>query len=499
MLRFCRPVSLLALGAACLAALPAGAAELPHLRALTEDGARVSALVVDLDQRAIIAELNPRQRLTPASITKLYVAAAALKRWGPDHRFTTRLLTGGAIENGVLHGDLVLLGSGDPSLDHARLWRLAMRLRQRGVHTVDGDLIVNNSLFGPVVCITVDRCEAREYSENSYDAPVSSAGTNFSNVEVTVIPADAPGEPAALVFMPPGLTGFAIEGEVKTVPAGERARISAWRETEYGRSTVSVSGQVPVGGGPYSVLRSVPYPAHYTAKMLATVLALSGVKVTGQSAVVSTPVPEGYRSVASVVSPSLANQLRNMMAYSNNYMADVLTLDLLAYAPQAPETPVLALPRAGQILAELARGANAEAERWLGPPLQETPLAIDTGSGLSVTNKLSAHDVVALLAHMYREPGLFPAFLGSLAVPDYTPSGLLQGQAQAWGTRVAVKSGTLTEPVTVRAVAGYFRFTDGGWGAFAVLVNGGEGWPHIPIYTAIDALRADLLAILAEY
>lgn len=482
-------------------ALPVWAQEpLSRLGALTDAGARISALVVDLDERAVIAALNPGQRLTPASVTKLYTTAAALRRWGPDHRFVTRLASAGSIEEGVLHGDLVLVGAGDPGLDHADLWRLVARLRQRGVTRIEGNLVVNDSLFGPVACLTLDRCQAQRYSEHSYDAPLSAAGVNFSNVEITVIPADTPGQPANLVWMPPALEGFDIAGEVLTVKAGEPASLYAWRSTAFDQSTLTVAGQVPVGSGRHSILRSVSNPSLYTGKLLAAILKASGIAVTGEIVVDSGHLPDTYAALASVVSPPLANQLRTMLTYSNNYMADVLTLDLLAYDESAATHKALALPRAAHTLEGLAQRANKAAAQWLGQtPTTNAPLTIDTGSGLSITNRLSARDIVSLLAFMYHREGLFPSFLGSLPVPKYTPSGTLKNGNRDWSTRMAAKTGTLTEPVTVRALAGYLRLEDGHWGAFAVLINGSEQRAWIPFDDAMQALRGDLEDILAQH
>lgn len=472
---------------------------LPSLRALDQHGARVAALVVNLDKPAVIASLHSQQRLTPASVTKLYTTAAALRRWGPDHRFTTRLVTDAEIADGVLHGDLILLGAGDPALTHADLWLLVARLRQRGITRISGDVVVNISLFGPVGCITKDRCHAQEYSEHSYDAPVSAAGVNYSNLEITVLPAAQPGEPATLVFMPPLLDGFSVTGAVTTVQADEPASLFAWRATGLGVSTVHVTGQVPVASGRHSILRSVANPSRYAGQVLAAVLAGSGIMVKGEVAVRTRAVPNGYRTLASVVSQPLANQLRNMLTYSNNYMADMLTLDLLAYDEDAKNADALTLPRAASYLVNLAKQANRQAADWLGPAKANIPLTIDTGSGLSITNRISARDIVALLAFMAQDKGLFPAYAGALPVPRYTPSHTLKGGNQAWANRLSAKTGTLTEPVTVRALAGYLRLHNGDLGAFAVLVNGSKKDQWISFDATMAALMSDLEAILAGH
>ncbi len=467
---------------------------LPALRALAGDQARVSALVVDLGSKQTLASLAPKTRLTPASVSKLYAAAGALGRWGPDHRFVNRVASRGEVRDSTLTGDLVLIGAGDPGLDYSRLSLLASRLRQRGIKRVTGDLVINDSLFGPVPCLTEDRCAARQVSENSYDAPLSAAGVNFSNVEVTIIPAREPDLPARLTLMPPGLKGFSLRGDIATGEPDTRAAYWAWRATDGHRQTLHLAGVVPAGGGHFSLLRSVSEPSRYAGQVLKAVLAGQGIDVDGTVRVDHAPPDPDLITLAEETSPALANQLRDMMAYSNNYMADVLTLGLAAEADSRS-----GLAAASAMLAELGRRANAEAEPWLGTFPEDPPLTLTTGSGLSVDNRLSAADVVSLLAYMYRQPALFPALIGSLPVPQYTPSRSVKNGNNDFAMRVAAKTGSLTEPVSVRAYAGYLRLEDGGWGAFAVIINGTEANPDIRFQDSMGAIRSDLERILAEY
>lgn len=481
-----------------LAAHAADDGPLPALRALAADQARVSALVVDLGNQQTLAAVEPRTRLTPASVSKLYAAAGALERWGPDHRFVNRVASRGEVRDGTLAGDLVLVGAGDPGLDHTRLSLLASRLRQRGIERVAGDLVINDSLFGPVPCLTEDRCAARQVSENSYDAPLSAAGVNFSNVEVTIIPGRQADEPARLTLMPPGLDGFALRGDVVTGNPDTRAAYWAWRATDGDQQTLHLAGVVPAGGGHFSLLRSVARPSRYTGQVFKAVLNGQGIDVKGMVRVDHDPPDPALTTLTEETSPTLANQVRDMMAYSNNYMADVLTLGLAADA-DTPGEGKPGLAAASGILAELGRRANEEAAPWLGAFPDDPPLTLTTGSGLSVDSRLSAADVVSLLAYMYRQPALFPALIGSLPVPQYTPSRSVKNGNNDFAMRVAAKTGSLTEPVSVRAYAGYLRLKDGGWGAFAILINGTEAKPEIRFEDSMGAIRADLERILAEY
>src|SRR5699024_10651443 len=173
------------------ATTPAAQAQwLPELRALANDNAQVTALVVDLDDKNVIAALNPDLRLTPASVSKLYAAAGALQSFGPDHRFTTRFATDGKVNGNVLWGDLVFVGGGDPTLDTARLRTLIQRLKAVGVNHITGDLVIDNGLFGHFSCQIKDRCEAHTLANRAYSAPLSAAGINFGTIGITIRPGE---------------------------------------------------------------------------------------------------------------------------------------------------------------------------------------------------------------------------------------------------------------------------------------------------------------------
>ncbi|HYP79780.1 MAG TPA: D-alanyl-D-alanine carboxypeptidase, partial [Steroidobacteraceae bacterium] len=120
---------LLLSGGLLLAALAAQAADFENLSRLTGQGALVSAVVWDLDSDRKLAELDAAQRLTPASLSKIVIAAAALDTWPPDTTFATELRAAVATQGETLPGNLVLRGSGDATLDETTLWALAAQLR----------------------------------------------------------------------------------------------------------------------------------------------------------------------------------------------------------------------------------------------------------------------------------------------------------------------------------------------------------------------------------
>lgn len=476
------------------AVVPSQASErypMPDLHHLVSLGARVSARVIDLETGHTLTTINPAQALIPASVTKLYTSAAALDRWGAAKRFVTRVMRQGNIQGGVLHGNLVLMGGGDPDLTNAQLWTLAQRVRNAGIHSVTGHLVVEAQYFGPVPCVTSDRCQAAEVSRDAYNAPLSSAGVDYSNACLSVSPGPYVGAPAHLAFEPFDIPMLTIRGHINTLPAGHGSQIEVVRHNIQGREVFEVSGSISKGVMTQRFYRSVAAPDRFAGEVFRAFLLQAGIKVHGRVTIIPAPgKPSPVVTVAQVKGTPLGELLRGMMVYSNNYMADTLALDwAVAVGASVPVT----LTEVGKRLTAYAQGIDATSPYlWAqdGAPL------IKSGSGLTVGNRLSANDVTALLAHEYHHYADFPAFLAGLTVPDQSPVIMLKGEDGAWNTRIAAKTGSLDQPVSVFALAGYVRLRHGHWGAFAVLVNGSDARPHIGLFKVVSAVRSDLGALL---
>jgi serine-type D-Ala-D-Ala carboxypeptidase/endopeptidase (penicillin-binding protein 4) len=459
-------------------------AEWPALGHLEREGALVSAAALDLQSDRMLQERHASVRLTPASLTKLATAAALLERWPADHTLRTRLFASGPVVGGELRGDLVLQGAGDPSLDDHVLWSLAAQVRGAGITTVHGRLIVSPAPFGHVDCETQDRCAARERSVNAYGAPLASIGVDFGTWCIDVRPTSVG---AAAEVQGCGMRlPLATDGTIRTSPAGAASRVSIERVTSAsGEDRLLLSGTIASGESQH-FYRAMSDPARGVGLLLAEALRELGV-TTSEVVVADGAAPQGLTPIADVEGLTLHEQVRRMLRFSNNYIADVLTLDLASDGAAHPPTE---LSSATSVLAAfLARIPGITAS------LPEAPV-LRSGSGLTTENRLSARDLVLLLAHEYRDTRRFPAFYGALVVPRDAPFDFLRSGSDAWLDRVALKTGTLQEPYSVSGIAGYLRRRDGAWVAFAAIVNGGPAHPHVPHATALEAMRADLTSLM---
>src|SRR5689334_18622912 len=241
-----------------------------QLEELEKVGARVSAVAIDLTDLSVVGARNADERLTPASLTKLSVAAASLDTWAADKAFHTRLLSTAPVEDGVLRGDLILQGDGDPSLDDPGLWSLAAQLKGSGVTAVRGRLIVNAAPFGVMKCETSDRCKALERSDTAYNAPLSSIGVDFGNWCVSVRPTTL-AQPAEVRGCRVRTLPLPIEGTIKTVGEGSRQTFWVERVTREGVDRLRVGGDIPLDRG-QELYRAMSDPANGVGLLMAQML-----------------------------------------------------------------------------------------------------------------------------------------------------------------------------------------------------------------------------------
>jgi D-alanyl-D-alanine carboxypeptidase/D-alanyl-D-alanine-endopeptidase (penicillin-binding protein 4) len=461
-------------------------ADWKSLTELERDGAQISASAIDLGNESIVAQLHPDLRLTPASLTKLVTTAATLQQWPADRMFRTTLLTTGDIRAGTLNGDLILHSAGDPSLDDHSLWTLAAQLRADGITSVTGGLTVSLAPFGPVPCGTQDRCQAQHSSERAFNAPIAALGVDFGNWCIVVRPTQ-PGQDAEVHGCGVAHLPIRISGSIRTVAAGSHPALRAERDTQGDEDVLRIGGTIPMGDD-QRIWRAMSDSARGVALLTLETLKELGVSVAGPIVISQRPPLDGARELAATEGLTLRELLGRMLRFSNNYIADVLTMDLAASTGNsAPSDLASASLRLTQFMSQVPRA-----------PSSERPLELFSGSGLTVENRLSAGDLTSLLAFEYRNTAHFPAFYGGLTVPREAPFEFMRGGSDAWLDRITLKTGTLNEPVSVCGVAGYLRKRDGGWIAFAAIVNGTPAHSHIALDDAMHAIQSDLEVILAR-
>lgn len=397
--------------------------------------------------------------MNPASVMKLFTTFAALELLGPAFTFHTDVLATGEIARGVLAGDLVIRGGGDPKLTYERLWQLAHQLRSRGIREIRGDVILDRGYFAPAAH---DPGRFDKEPRRAYNAGPDALLVNFQAIDFRFIPeADA-----VRVAGEPDLPNVEVASRIRLTqePCGNWRQGLSYDVVENGlMATIVFQGAYSVHCGERGWPLSLLDGARFTESAWRWLWSESGGVLRGTVRAGATPAEA--RLVHRHDSEPLANLVRDTNKFSNNVMARHLFLALSAESQGgAGEAQASA-----RILAEWlhARGIMAP------------ELVLENGSGLSRTERASAATLASLLRSAWASP-VMAELVASL--PVLSVDGTLKRRLAAAGGFAHLKGGTLTG---VQSVAGYVLDRRGRRWIVVMVVN----HPHAQAaQPAIDAL-----------
>jgi D-alanyl-D-alanine carboxypeptidase/D-alanyl-D-alanine-endopeptidase (penicillin-binding protein 4) len=428
-----------------------------------------SVLVVSLDHGDTLFAQDPDSSVAPASNMKLLTTAAALRELGPDYRFRTYLVTDGAVEDGVLRGDLVLYGTGDPGFSDrffpsrtTAFEKLADDLVAAGIRVVDGDLVGDASyLPGPLRPAGWDAADL-----NDHFAPaISALSFNENVVSIRVHPAAEVGAPPSVESIPDHAS-LDVDNEAVTVARSSRARL--WIDRENPTDPILVGGTIAQGGRDVWRELTVSDPAAFAISVFRSVLEERGIEIKGGERVVRDPTASvvGSREIsvpsvgtrprarvlARLVSPPLRDYLAVVNKRSNNLFAELIFRTM------------------GRV--ETGEGAPVQSARQVDRSL--TDLGVDMGrvvqldgSGLSAGNRVTTGTLVDLISRMAGSR-LWGEYWATL--PE---AGNRRELARMFRTPAAgnlrAKTGTIDG---VSALSGVVQSRDGERLAFSMVVNG---------------------------
>lgn len=419
---------------------------------LGKDQWQVSVLVTRVDQGSVLYEDHSDRSLIPASITKLFTSVAALDHFGVDHKFNTDFYYDGTFRGGVISGNIYVKGGGDPYLVNEDLWGIASDLKNLGVRDIKGKLIVDNELFSQVYW-GEERRQGKTFSNNAYNAPISAFSVNFNTFGVVVAPAEKVGTRAYVNIDPFTPDSVKVVNRVRTVPANSKKNILVSRKTgKDGIEYIHVGGSIPLGHKIKKVYRSVSRPVFQGAMQMKKIWAQVGIHTPQK--VEAGKTPQSAKHLYTYKSRNLSKIVKGLNLYSNNFIGDTL---LFHFDPTGKlKTIDKGIAHMGSILNQRVglRG-----------------LKIFDGSGLNSDNRVSAKEVVTLLEYAAKRFDLFPEFIASLPVANLTGSLKNRFSDSALLGAVRAKTGTLTTPVMVSSMAGYFYAKKYGLCAFAIIQN----------------------------
>jgi len=417
----------------------------------------VALVVAPLDSGPIGLAVNESTPMNPASTIKLLTTYAALNLLGPAYQWRTSVYASARPTGGRLDGDLIVRGSGDPSLVIERFWLLVHRLRGLGLRQIHGDLVLDKSAFDPRAGAgaSLDGNDLRPYNV-APDALL----VNFKTLSLEFVPDPPSG--VARIIATPTLAGVRLPTGVALAsgPCGDwRERLKAdfsdpWAPRFAGRYPLDCADQT----WHISLLDHTQYVgAAFRALWEAAGGSWSGKVREGHT-------PPGAIELLVHESPPLSEVVRDINKFSNNVMARQVFLTL-----GAPDADQGASPE---------RSAQA-VSAWLAHAGLAMPgLVLENGCGLSRRERISADSLARLLRHAFTGPRM-PEFVASLPVAGL--DGTMKNRSAAPGSAY-VKTGLLEG---VRALAGYVQSDSGRRYVVVAIVN----HPNADAATgALDAL-----------
>lgn len=414
----------------------------PVARALAQAGIPESAAAFYVHEigaeRPLIAA-GAERAMNPASAIKLVTTYAALELLGPAFQWVTEAYAAGALSDGVLAGDLVLKGRGDPKLTLENFWLLLRSLRGRGLREIRGDLVLDRTYFA-----ANDHDPARfdDQPTRPYNAGPDALLVNFKAVRLFFVPDDE--TRLVRILAEPALPQVQIVNRLALVdgPCGDWvSRIKVDAQGGSAAARLTFRGRYAASCGERERSYSVLAHAHYVLGLFRELWRELGGTFGGtvRDGVAGADAP----LIAAVASPALSEVVRDMNKFSNNVMARQLFLTLGAEGAGEPATP----EKADRVIRE-----------WLaGKGLSFPELVLENGSGLSRIERISAGNLGHLLLASFRSP-VMPELIASLPLTavDGTMKKRL-ADADVAG-QAHIKTGSLTG---VRAIAGYMLDAQG--------------------------------------
>jgi len=426
--------------------------------------------IANLRTGEVVFSRNEDQNFIPASNVKLYTSAAVLDRLGPDFQYRTRVYIDGPIENGVLKGNVIIRGAGDPTIggeaqqdDVTRVFRAwADSLRSLGIRRITGDVVGDDTYFSDA---PLGRGWSWDDTAYAYSAEIGALSFNLNKINLRVRGGSSIDDPGRIDWSPFSTDYVRVENRSRTV--------RRWKDKdeEYerlrGTNTIVVGTKVPAGSIEEEEL-AIANPTLYTAHVFREVLLREKISVAGKAVDLdATTLAPRYdapatRPVASYTSNPMSDIVRDLNRESINLYAEMMLRTLAVIDPpdsteHKPGTSEL--------------GAAAVHETLGAAGVDTSRVKIVDGSGLSRQNLMTPRGTVQLLQYMWTHPNpaVSTAFFESLAVGGRhgTLERRFRGGAPA-SENVHAKTGTLSG---VSALSGFVTTSRGTPFAFSMFCN----------------------------
>jgi len=414
-------------------------------------------VVQSLETGEYIYRKNENKLFLPASNLKLITAAAALYYLGPNFHYATSLMTNGNIRDGVLNGDIIIRGAGDPSFaksfmsDPAAVFeRWADTLEMRGVKKITGNIIGDDSYFDSQPYAPGWEIDDVPYY---YSAQISGLSFNMNCIDVAIQPGVNLGD-KALIEIYPNTTYVTIVNEAVTTRNDSIFAIDVRRDA--GTNVIHIVGNIPLNYSAYTLSASIDNPCLFTATIFRETLAKHGIDVEG-AVINASELKEKIsypllKSLDIFFSPPLSEIIIQMNKNSLNFCAEQIL-------------KTIAKERTGS--GSFAKGVEIVKKFLSEIGIPPEHLSIVDGSGLSRLDMISTQEMATLLRYMHRSDN-WKFFYESLPVAGMNGTLASRLKATKAEGNVHAKTGYLN---FVRSLSGYVNSADGEPLVFSMFVN----------------------------
>ena len=417
--------------------------------------ASLSICVHNITDDTTVYALDADHALLPAALNKLFTTAAGFSRLGKDFRFKTQMVYNGSIDyRGVLHGNLYIIGQGDPFLGSARfkstspdtLFRqITENLRNDGIRRIEGHVYTDASLYDDEV---VHPTWQWNDIGNYYGAGVSSLNFNENNINVFFSAGKEEGDSIILLRTYPSQLPIKFVNQALTGPADTTSEICFYGSPN--ENIRVIRGVLPLGVRDTLIRASMPNPAFVLADQLSRYLNSHGIPVSGSPAIIDI-LPNKVNTLNTIESPRYEDIARLANFTTNNMCAETIYKYLGYY--------------------QEGMGNYGNGKRFMDCYFRELGLDPDgvkmvDGSGLSRDNHVTTRFLCQFLSAVARQP-YYQDFRSTLGLSSQTGEAKAQPRIPK-GCRLEMKGGCMT---SVRGYAGYFTNTNGKEYSFAIISN----------------------------
>jgi len=338
----------------------------------------VSIVVQQSDSDRPLIAWNARRAMNPASTMKLLTTFAGLEILGPAYQWKTEAYLNGTLDDGILNGDLIFKGYGDPKLTIEQFWLWLRELRQRGLREIRGDIVLDQSYFGE---IKHNPAAFDNDPTRAYNVAPNALLLNFNALRIRMVPNML----QTNILLDPDLSGYVIENHITVAP--RKPCGGDYYQARLENRSIVLEGIIPVECGEIDDYFSLlPHDEYFFSVFSALWRELGGT-LLGNLRVGSAPANQTAFSTR--LSQPLAEVVRDINKFSNNTMARQLFLTLST----SDGTPA-SIPNSITTI-----------KQWLDSHNLEFPeLVLENGAGLSREERISAQHLAEILQRAAHSP-----------------------------------------------------------------------------------------------